>query len=349
MITVIGHGIPDFWEIKEDYDSAMFNIVRTIDRTYHTQRNLVIMSEWYRLLPAEKNLSALQPQNYDMVFVVSLFDWEDQLLLDEVTQWHQQTPVSIGNTNNGHYICFWALIVNKYYHYSLDQVMPLYFNHAFMCYNRKVHEHRARLIQGIIDRGLESAGVITLGAAEPGVLERYPELAERIPMLLPEDQQVSIDRLTGNTADCNMINDIGSIGNINVWKSHFLNVVTETTVHTDVFLSEKIFKPIVAMRPFVVLGDDRVIEHLHQLGFKTFESWFSEEYSRVSYNADPDTKVKLLCDIIEMLTQKTDTELIQMYKEMYSTLEHNRLHFYRFAAEQKHHLYNGILDAKKTK
>ena len=37
-------------------------------------------------------------------------------------------------------------------------------------------------------------------------------------------------------------NDINSLGHQDNWNNHFLNVVSETTTYTDVFLTEKTLK-----------------------------------------------------------------------------------------------------------
>lgn len=66
--------------------------------------------------------------------------------------------------------------------------------------------------------------------------------------------------------------DVNPADNFNPWiyENSLLTVITETHFDHDVtFLSEKIFKPISAGHPFLVLGNFRTLEVLKSLGFKT--------------------------------------------------------------------------------
>lgn len=62
-----------------------------------------------------------------------------------------------------------------------------------------------------------------------------------------------------------------------------LNIVTETyAVNRDVtFLTEKTFKPILYMQPFVVIGTVGILEYLKSLGFETFGCWIDESYDGI--------------------------------------------------------------------
>jgi ubiquinone biosynthesis protein COQ9 len=98
-------------------------------------------------------------------------------------------------------------------------------------------------------------------------------------------------------------------------------VVTESCHHTDVFLSEKIFKPIIGMRPFLVLGDRNIYVKLKELGFDTFEDLFpnvgldNENYERRAENLLKD--LRKIC-----LTPLKDLD--DVYNSIYTRLERNR-------------------------
>jgi len=57
------------------------------------------------------------------------------------------------------------------------------------------------------------------------------------------------------------------------------SLVSETNDNnTDVFMTEKIWKPIIAQHPFVVHGNYLYLQKLREMGFKTFANYFDESY-----------------------------------------------------------------------
>jgi len=58
----------------------------------------------------------------------------------------------------------------------------------------------------------------------------------------------------------------------------YFSVVTETTVIGSPFLTEKIFKPILAGHPFIVASAPGYYDRLHQLGFETFSPYINESF-----------------------------------------------------------------------
>jgi len=88
---------------------------------------------------------------------------------------------------------------------------------------------------------------------------------------------------------------------------------------TTFYVDEKIWRPMVMRTPFMVQGSQHFISNLHRLGFKTFSTWWNEDYSE-----DPcDCHTPAIIDNIERLSTLTIDQLKDMYEEMRPTLEHN--------------------------
>ena len=76
----------------------------------------------------------------------------------------------------------------------------------------------------------------------------------------------------------------------------FLHVVTETCFWEDKeHLTEKIFKPIVARQPFVLLGCANNLKYLKDSGLRTFDHWWDENYEAVQ---DPVARLEGVVKII---------------------------------------------------
>jgi hypothetical protein len=106
----------------------------------------------------------------------------------------------------------------------------------------------------------------------------------------------------------------------------FLHVVTETCYwEGKSHLTEKIFKPIVARQPFVLLGCAFNLRYLRSYGFKTFDSWWDESYDVV---IDPVTRLTAVVKIIREISAMSNSDLESMLQGMQHVLDYNYELFY---------------------
>lgn len=92
---------------------------------------------------------------------------------------------------------------------------------------------------------------------------------------------------------------------------------------TCLFFSEKIFKPMLMHQPFVIVGHPNSLAKLKELGFKTFDKWWDEHYDGIK---SPTQRMQALVQLTKELSEKSDTEWLEMYKDMQEVLEHNYNH-----------------------
>jgi hypothetical protein len=58
----------------------------------------------------------------------------------------------------------------------------------------------------------------------------------------------------------------------------YFNVTSETwPAEPSFFVTEKIFKPIVNLQPFIIVGHPGLLAYLKDKGFETYPEWFNEE------------------------------------------------------------------------
>lgn len=96
------------------------------------------------------------------------------------------------------------------------------------------------------------------------------------------------------------------------------SIVSETNDNNnDVFMTEKIWKPIIAGQLFVVHGNYQYLKKLREQGFKTFESVFDESYDEIQ---DPNKRIVALADLIKNLK---GSNWNQIYKQTVDIREHN--------------------------
>lgn len=111
--------------------------------------------------------------------------------------------------------------------------------------------------------------------------------------------------------------------NLNIipfYRSLFADIVCETFVLGNTFFpTEKTWRPIVARRPFIVMGPADFLHNLHQLGFKTFWDFWDESYDGVS-NQD---RVRAIVKLIDTIAQWDINECKEKLNAMTHILEHN--------------------------
>ena len=107
----------------------------------------------------------------------------------------------------------------------------------------------------------------------------------------------------------------------------FVSLVTETVFYENkVHLTEKIFKPIIAKVPFILMAGAGNLAYLKKYGFKTFGDFWDESYDLIQ---DPVQRFDAILKLLEDLSAKPQHELEQMKLDMADILEYNFNHFYK--------------------
>lgn len=101
----------------------------------------------------------------------------------------------------------------------------------------------------------------------------------------------------------------------------YLNIVTETNGgdEIDAFWSEKIWRPILNLQPFILIGPYKSLSQLHQLGFKTFSPFINE-----AYDSERDPKVRI--QMIEKEILKFKNMSLKEIHDWYYSITHILLH-----------------------
>ena len=110
-----------------------------------------------------------------------------------------------------------------------------------------------------------------------------------------------------------------------VYLESWVTVVTETltTEINTMFFSEKIYKPIRARHPFILIGIRGSLRELKRQGFKTFDTWWDESYDDIENITD---RMDFVCKLLLELQTKSKEQWLTIYTEMNMVLEHNYNH-----------------------
>lgn len=160
-----------------------------------------------------------------------------------------------------------------------------------------------------------------------------PQARELIMQNLDQPMILDRDNTTGSLSA-----DFGD-QEFELWKSGLWHIVTETVFYHDkLHLTEKIFKPIVAQRPFMLAAAPGNLAYLKSYGFETFDRWIDESYDNIP---DPDQRLQAIVDQTNRLCAMSNTELRQMHQEMQPVLQHNFDHLW---TTFRHHIVHELVN-----
>lgn len=165
---------------------------------------------------------------------------------------------------------------------------------VYLSYNYRPHEHRTRLQSMLKSRDLIDLGHFTLN-------------------------DINHTRNPGGRET--------NLGNLDIWRRHFLNVISETVfrIHPELAFSEKTLKPILGLRPFIINGSPRIYDILEQWDIDMFSDVFPIKRMRepiTDVNRCMERNINLIGDVIKELAT---TDLEKFYKSLWPRLKDNQM------------------------
>ena len=117
------------------------------------------------------------------------------------------------------------------------------------------------------------------------------------------------------------------------YKRIYFNVVTESCYYEDcIYMSEKIFKPISNLVPFIIVSNPFFLAKLREIGYKTFSPWIDESYDE---EVDNDKRFFMILDEIKRLCSMSKEEIHKWYYEMEDILLYNQEHFANYKKQDR--------------
>lgn len=111
-----------------------------------------------------------------------------------------------------------------------------------------------------------------------------------------------------------------------LFQKSFLHVVTCSVFnYPNVYTSEKNFKPIINLRPFILVSSPGSLANMRELGFKTFSDYWCEDYDMID---DPTLRMETIVKLIQSICDKPLQELTYMLKDMRGLLAYNYDYYY---------------------
>jgi len=191
----------------------------------------------------------------------------------------------------------------------------------YLSYARNPRHQRVLLGAKLIQNNLLNRGRLSLGkwTFNKGIDDHIWPKGLNYLKQISEKTPIEIDRIL----DYNLATDL----TLEDYEATFLSIINETLTNDGtLFLSEKIFKPLLVGHPFLVIGNVGTLKYLKSLGYKTFDKWFDE-----SYDEELDF-IKRVDKVVKEVNKFRFTgihTLREIRDDMKDVLEHNTKVFYK--------------------
>lgn len=216
---------------------------------------------------------------------------------------------------------------NKYNENTIIDFIPVNEKNIYLTYNRNPRHHRVQLIlnllkHNIFDRGLISLSELVYETPEDANIEHVNFLKNNAPFVISEGCDLFFNMC------CNITKED--------YEKTFISMVTETLVDEGtLFISEKIWKPIMVGHPFIVFGNLGTLKFLKSMGYKTFDKWIGEEYDN---EPDSGKRCNMITEELIKLSTKTVEELKLIRSEMNEVCDYNQKWYKKLYNEK----YGGV-------
>jgi hypothetical protein len=203
----------------------------------------------------------------------------------------------------------------------------------FLCFNRRYNEHRLLVYLDFFKRGLLKDTFMSMAKDQPESGRPFIESAMHF-ISLHKSIGIGIDTvydasmilpLTLDTVDFSKypmesnINEVDSF-----YKESYINIVTETYFFNNIrHITEKTYKPIAFMQPFIIFAAPGTLQHLKDLGFKTFDKFWDESYDN---ELDHETRFLKIMEVIDTISKWSESQLVELTYAVKDILEYNRNH-----------------------
>lgn len=204
---------------------------------------------------------------------------------------------------------------------------------TFLCFNRRYNDHRLMLYLATVQRGLIDQCYYSMNKTQPEsdrsfvenckyLISRFPDMGLDSTDVLAADKLLPLILDNPNFSNYPMETSVDPVKHL--YDNSLVNIVTETYFFSNIIhITEKTYKPIAFMQPFILLGAARSLQHVKNMGFKTFDEFWDETYDLELDNKQRFNKIML---VIESIAKWTEEQRIEFTVKVKDIVDYNVNH-----------------------
>jgi len=209
--------------------------------------------------------------------------------------------------------------------YNVDKVPEK----LFLSWNRRFRYHRISIALGLHKLNLLDKSYVSMGITDPENINVTIE--SKYNSYYTNDIGISLDDihafknklplvLDGETDTTKMCQDFLDL-NRPYYQNSLVSIVTETNYDArEVTLTEKSFKPSKEKHPFIVVGAPKTLQAFRDMGFKTFNEFWDENYDNMT---DPKQRMNAIFDVFKYIGSWNKEQIVDFRKKVKPILDHN--------------------------
>lgn len=220
----------------------------------------------------------------------------------------------------------------------------------YLFYNGKIRPHRLYAVSELKRKNIFNQGIVSLTATTHtgesftiedcvNIFKSYDIFSKNLENFVNDFEPIIVDLRSDDFLQENI-----NFTTIDHYKKTYFSVVSETNITTR-FITEKIYKPIYNLHPFIILGAPRILEYLKLNGFKTFDNFFDESYDQ---ELDNIKRINMVIFEIENFVKKSKREKQILFEKNIDKLLYNRNHFIKNTNETKRNEFLKIFQRKNN-
>jgi hypothetical protein len=324
IIKTFDQGWGRKYPLKQYEQDIVANLIKPFVES--DQQTVMINSVWYTVDMHEQVMTWLRENAWDQIVLIAMLD--AAIPYPDRYEEFGRPVTGIGYYSGAGQVDFCALFVDHFLQPPDLEVLTDsgFMNTAYMCLNRKPHWHRQKLYRRLQALDLVNKGIVSMGGDGQAIVT------------LAQDRDHDTLAPNATRDHYGIPNDIVSLGHLGNWQRHLLNVVTETfyDINRTGFVSEKIYKPIVGCRPFLVYDPDGGTQWLTERGFEPYVRDFEDisDLDLVEPHNLPEF-LRILCDQTPAYWQKK-------FVDLQEKILYNKVHFADYIKQQKSIVKKGI-------
>jgi len=204
---------------------------------------------------------------------------------------------------------------------------------TFLCFNRRFSEHRLMFYMLVESRGLLDHFYLSMSKDQPEstnkfldnasyLIYRYPEFDVTQEDIIRADSRLPLILDSTNFDRYPMENNPRSMKKF--YDTSLVNIVNETYFFNDIIhITEKTYKPIAFMQPFIMVAAPFSLKHIRDIGFKTFGDFWDESYD---IETDHIVRMHKIVNLVESIINWSDEEKLEFTYRSAKILKYNRSH-----------------------
>jgi hypothetical protein len=204
---------------------------------------------------------------------------------------------------------------------------------TFLCFNRRFSDHRLLFFMLIEKRNLLDYFFLSMSKDQPESSSNFAinatYLIQRFSMFkITSTDIIRADKKLPLILDNPNFNKYPMESNPWAMKQYYddslINVISETYFFNNIIhITEKTYKPIGFMQPFIMIASPFSLKHIKDMGFKTFSAFWDESYDT---ETDHIVRMNKIVQLVEIICNWSDEEKINFSQQVEPILKYNRDH-----------------------